>query len=407
MNSKRNPPRKSKKIVSQTMIKKPLLRDVFLSSDYGRFLQDIKIRIRTSRIKAALSVNCELIVLYWEIGKSIVRQQKKDGWGKAVVERLAEDLQKELPSESGFSAINLWRMRAFYLSWTKDVKKLQNDIRKTRDGILSQTATDLTAEILSQLVTELTEDQPPSTLSAIPWGHNLVLLHKLNGPIQRLWYARQTIEHGWSRSVLVHQIETGLYERQGKALTNFSATLPTPQSDLASQLIKDPYNFGFIGLGTDISERQLEGALIDRIKDFLMELGKGFSFIGQQYHLEVVGKDYFMDLLFYHLHLRCFIIIDLKVVPFEPEFAGKMNFYLSAVDDKLRHPADHPTIGIILCKKRNKIVVEYALCDTNKPMGVATYRILPAKLKADLPSAQQLEDWIKRNGPRSNKTPGY
>ncbi len=190
-------------------------------------------------------------------------------------------------------------------------------------------------------------------------------------------------------------------------MTNFSATLPIPQSDLASQLIKDPYNFGFIGLGTDISERQLEGALIDRIKDFLMELGKGFSFIGQQYHLEVVGKDYFMDLLFYHLHLRCFIIIDLKVVPFEPEFAGKMNFYLSAVDDKLRHPADHPTIGIILCKKRNKIVVEYALCDTNKPMGVATYRILPAKLKADLPSAQQLEDWIKRNGPGSNKTPGY
>jgi len=270
---------------------------------------------------------------------------------------------------------------------------------------LAQAARDINTKALAQLARQLDGSIIPPEVTEIPWFHNVVLVEKLKSPIKRLWYARQTIEHGWSRAVLVHQIETGLYERQGKALTNFSATLPTPQSDLARQLIKDPYNFGFIGLGTDISERQLEDSLVNRIKDFLMELGKGFSFIGQQYHLEVGGKDYFMDLLFYHLHLRCFIIIDLKVVPFEPEFAGKMNFYLSAVDDKLRHTEDHPTIGIILCKKRNKIVVEYALRDTNKPMGVATYRMLPAKLKAELPSAQQIEAGIKNNGPVGNGGP--
>ena len=383
--------------MGQAVIKKPRRRDVSLPADYGRFLEDIKTRIRTARVKAALSVNRELIELYWKIGEAIVRQQKKEGWGKAVVERLAEDIQRGFPGISGFSALNLWRMRAFYLSWTEDVKNLQKVVRESKGEKLSQVATDLPAEILSQLVTELTTSKLPASVAVLPWGHNLALIHKLKDPIQRLWYSKQAIEHGWSRAVLVHQIDSDLYSRQGKALTNFPATLPAPQSDLARQLIKDPYNFDFLGLGPDLNERQLEQALIDRLKVFLVELGKGFSFVGRQYPLEVGGEDYFLDLLFYHLHLRCFVVIDLKVVPFKPEFAGKMNFYLSAVDDLLKHRDDQPSIGLILCKKRNRIVVEYALRDTTKPMGVATYKVLPPKLKAELPSARQIEDGIKKN----------
>ena len=194
--------------------------------------------------------------------------------------------------------------------------------------------------------------------------------------------------------MLVHQIESDLYSRQGMAVTNFQVTLPGPQSDLAQQLVKDPYNFEFLGLGPDISERQLEGALIDRLKDFLIELGKGFAFVGRQYPLGVAGEDYYLDLLFYHLHLRCYVVIDLKVVPFKPEFAGKMNFYLSAVDDQLCHREDQPSIGLILCKERNRLVVEYALRDARKPMGVATYRVLPRKLKGELPTARQIEKGI-------------
>jgi predicted nuclease of restriction endonuclease-like (RecB) superfamily len=230
----------------------------------------------------------------------------------------------------------------------------------------------------------------------IPWFHNCMILDKVQDTVQRDWYTRATIEHGWSRAVLVHQIESDLYGRQGTALTNFQATLPPPQSDLAQQCIKDPYNFEFLGLGQDISERQLEKALIERLKDFLIELGKGFAFVGQQYHLDVGGEDYYIDLLFYHLHLRCYVVIDLKVVPFKPEFAGKMNFYLSAVDDRMRHPADQPAIGLILCKERNRLVVEYALRDTTKPMGVVTYRILPRRLKGELPTATEIKRGLGR-----------
>lgn len=244
--------------------------------------------------------------------------------------------------------------------------------------------------ILSQLVTELDSKTPPACLLALPWGQNLALLHKLTDPLQRLWYARQTIEHGWSRAVLEHQIESDLYGRQGKALTNFKATLPAPQSDLAQQLVKDPYNFEFLGLGAELAERRLEQGLIGRLKDFLVELGKGFAFVGQQYHLEVGGEDFYIDLLFYHLHLRCYVVIDLKVESFKPEFAGKMNFYLAAVDDLLRHADDRPTIGLILCKDRNRVVVEYSLRDAKKPMGVTTYRTLPRQLQGELPTAKQI-----------------
>jgi predicted nuclease of restriction endonuclease-like (RecB) superfamily len=327
---------------------------VLLPPDYPKLLEEIKARVHASRIRASVSVNRELILLYWEIGRLILQRQEAEGWGAKVIDRLAVDLGREFPDMKGFSSRNLKYMRAFAEAYP---------------------ARAFVQEVLAQ----------------ITWYHNITLLEKVKDQVQREWYIRATIEHGWSRAVLVHQIESDLYGRQGAALTNFQATLPAPQSDLAQQIIKDPYNFEFLGLGQEISERQLEKALIERLKDFLIELGKGFAFVGQQYHLDVGGEDYYIDLLFYHLHLRCYVVIDLKVVPFKPEFAGKMNFYLSAVDDRMRHPADQPSIGLILCKERNRLVVEYALRDTTKPMGVATYRILPRKLKGELPTARQIE----------------
>jgi predicted nuclease of restriction endonuclease-like (RecB) superfamily len=238
----------------------------------------------------------------------------------------------------------------------------------------------------------------PQLVAQLPWGHNILLLEKIKDDSERDWYMRQTIEHGWSRNVLVHQIESKLYDRQGKAQSNFTRTLPTPQSDLAQQLLKDPYNFDFLTLGDDAHERDLERGLLDHIRSFLLELGVGFAFVGSQYHLEIGDRDFYIDLLFYHLKLRCFVVIDLKMTEFEPEFTGKMNFYLSAVDDLLRHPEDAPSIGLILCKSRNNVIVEYTLRDTGKPIGISAYeltRSLPEKLQGNLPTIEELENELR------------
>ena len=226
----------------------------------------------------------------------------------------------------------------------------------------------------------------------MPWGHAIKLVEAAKSPDERLWYARQAVEHGWSRNVLAHQIESGLHARRGKALTNFARTLPAPQSDLAQELIKDPYSFDFLALGPEMSERELERGLLEHLRALILELGKGFAFVGSQYHLEVGGQDYYLDLLFYHLRLRCFVVVELKIEEFKPEFAGKMNFYLSAVDDRLRHETDAPSIGIILCKRKNEVIVEYALRDAAKPMGVAEYRLsqaLPEPLQSELPTVAE------------------
>jgi len=228
----------------------------------------------------------------------------------------------------------------------------------------------------------------------IPWFHNCVLLDKVKRPEERIWYIRQNISHGWSRNVLVHQIESGLYERQGRALANFERTLPAPQSELARQILKDPYNFDFLTIGKEAQERDLEEALLSHLQEFLLELGVGFAFVGSQYHMEVGDQDFYIDLLFYHLNLRCYVVIDLKISEFQPEHAGKMNFYLSAVDDILRHPGDEPSIGIVLCRGRNRVIAEYALRGINRPMGVAEYQLskaLPENLKGSLPSIEELE----------------
>lgn len=322
---------------------------------YAALLAELKERIRTARLRTAASVNRELVVLYWTIGRDILVRQAAEGWGARVIDRLAADLRRSFPEMTGLSARNLRYMRAFAEAYP--------------DG-----------EIVQQVAAQL------------PWGHQMRLLDLVGDPAERLWYARQVVEHGWSRNVLVHQIESGLHRRQGKALTNFARTLPAPQSDLAQQLVKDPYSFDFLALGPETSERELERGLLEHLRALILELGKGFAFVGSQYHLEVGGQDYYLDLLFYHLRLRCFVILDLKIEEFKPEFAGKMGFYLSAIDDQLRHASDAPSIGIILCKGKNEVVVEYALRDLAKPMGVAEYRLsdaLPEKLRAELPTVAE------------------
>ncbi|MFH0982869.1 MAG: PDDEXK nuclease domain-containing protein [Planctomycetota bacterium] len=354
-----------------------------LPAGYAALLEDIKARIRAAQVKAARSVNRELIELYWSIGQDIVQRQREEGWGKGVVERLAADLQREFPGVAGFSPQNIWYMRAFCLAWTDEVRHLQQTVRET-DG-----------PILQPAVGELDGQSLPQPVAEIPWGHNIQIITKIKDPVQRLWYAQETIRNGWSRAMLVHWIESDLYARQGKAVTNFKSTLPAPQSDLAGELVRDPYNFDFLTLRQDAAERELEEGLLEHVRKFLLELGAGFAFVGRQVQLEVAGEDYFLDLLFYHLRLRCFIIIDLKVQPFRPEFAGKMNFYLSAVDDQMRHPDDKPSIGLILCKSRNRTIAEYALRDLVKPVGVARYvtrlvESLPAELRGALPTVEQL-----------------
>jgi predicted nuclease of restriction endonuclease-like (RecB) superfamily len=324
---------------------------------YDDFLRDLKERIRNAQIRAALAVNRELVLLYWQIGRDILARQGQQGWGARVIDRLAADLRHAFREMQGFSPRNLKYMRAFAEAWPDE-------------------------QIVQQLVAQ------------IPWGHNVRILDYVKDPEQRAWYVRQTIYYGWSRSILVHQIETGLYDRQGQAITNFDRTLPSPQSDLAQQLLKDPYNFDFLTLGPDAHERDMERGLLEHLRAFLLELGIGFAFVGSQHPLEVGGEEFRLDLLFYHLRLRCFVVIDLKLSEFRPEFAGKMNFYLSAVDDLLRHPDDQPTIGIVLCKTKNRVIAEYALRDLNKPIGVSQYQLLealPEQLKGNLPTIAELE----------------
>jgi predicted nuclease of restriction endonuclease-like (RecB) superfamily len=290
----------------------------------------LKTRIRQAQLQAVLAVNHELTLLYWRIGRDILERQHRFGWGAKIIDRLASDLRGEFPAMKGFSRTNLLYMRSFAAAWPD-------------------------RSFVQQVVGQ------------IPWGHNLRILELVKTFPEREWYIRQTIQNGWSRNVLVHQIDSGLYRRQGKAQTNFTRTLPVPQSDLAQQVLKDPYNFDFLTLAQNAREKELESGLLDHLRKFLLELGVGFSFVGSQYPIEVDGEDFKIDLLFYHLKLRCFVLIDLKMGSFKPEYAGKMSFYLSAVDDLLRHSDDQRSIGLILCKSKRAIVAEYTLRDSSKP----------------------------------------
>ncbi len=364
------------------------LKSTGLPADYALILESLKSRVQQSQTKAMLSVNRELIQLYWDIGRQIAQRQEREGWGRGVVERLASDLQKAFPGIQGFSKDNIWRMRMFYLAYRSVPTILAQPVPELEPRTQSRQ--------VAQRVPELPDTAPPQPVASIPWGHNVVLMQKVKDQFQRLWYAARTLEHGWSRTILTVQIEGGLFERQGKAVTNFTETLPKPQSELALQSLKDPYLFDFLTLHDDAIERDLEQGLVDHVQKFLLELGAGFAFVGRQVHLSVGEDDFYIDLLFYHLKLRCFVVIDLKMKKFTPSDAGQLNFYLSAVDSLMKHPTDHPTIGLILCKKRDQMTAEYALRDINKPIGVAEWQTklvqsLPESLTGSLPSIEQIE----------------
>ena len=330
-----------------------------LPADYGPLLADLKSRVRAAQVKAALSVNREMILLYWHIGRRILDSQREHGWGAHVVERLSKDLRSEFPDMAGFSTTNLRYMRVFAEAWPDEA-------------------------IREQVAREL------------PWWHNVILLKRLQEPQLREWYGRKALQYGWSRNILELQIETRLHEREGKAITNVAQALPPPQSDLAQQVVKDPYTFDFLTIAGKVKEKVIEKGLVDHVQQMLLELGVGFAFVGRQVKFEVDGRQYSVDLLFYHLKLRCFVVIDLKAGAFEPEHVGKLNFHLSLVDDRLRHPADAPTIGLVLAREKSRLTVEYALRDLKKPIGVAEWQTrlvdaLPPELKDALPSIEDIE----------------
>ena len=334
--------------------------------EYLEWVKELKEKVRLAQIKAAVKVNSTLLRFYWELGSEIVEKQKNSNWGDGFIKQLSKDLTSEFPEMKGFSYSNIKYIRQWYLFWSQAKIKSQ------------------------QLVGELEE----LLIFQIPWGHNIVIISKTNSIEEALFYAQKTIENGWSRNVLIHQIESGLFERSGKAIANFKKVLPALQSDLAQQTLKDPYNFDFLIMREKYNERELENALIKNITDFLLELGSGFSYVGKQYKLTVDNEDFYIDLLFYNIKLHSYVVIELKTGKFKPEYAGKLNFYISAVDNILKSEKDNPTIGLIICKEKKRTVVEYALNDIEKPMGVSEYKLtklLPEKYKLSLPSIEEIE----------------
>lgn len=326
--------------------------------EYKKFIERIKTNILRYQMKSVVQVNRQLLTLYWSIGENIVKKQEQFGWGDAIVEQVAKDLQKAFPAMKGFSRSNIFNMRQWYLFYIKANEKVQ------------------------QLVGQL------------PWGHNILIINKIKSIPEAVFYLKETIRNNWSRNLLQHQIELGLFKRAGKSIHNFKTTLPKPQSDLAHQTLKNPYIFDFLNIQSGVVEKDIERQLTKHITKFLLELGTGFSFVGNQYHIEVSNQDYYIDLLFYHLKLHCYVIIELKTGDFKPEYAGKLNFYLSTVDDLIKHPSDNPSIGLILCRTRNEIVVEYALKDITKPIGISEYKLvesIPKEFKSTLPSVEEIE----------------
>lgn len=339
---------------------------VNLPKGYAQWLNEVKERIRASQQKAVLAANREMILLYWQIGHDILERQNRQGWGSKVIDHLADDLHREFPNIKGFSPSNLKYMRRF-----------------------------------AELCPNCQIGQQP--VDQLPWSHIIMLLTKIANTEHREWYARAAIEHGWSRTVLVHQIESGLIHRQGKA--TFSNQLPSSHSELVQQAFKDPYLFDFLNVGKEAHERDIETALVDHITRFLLELGAGFAYVGRQVHFELEGDDFYIDLLFYHLKLRCYVVVELKAGAFKPEYAGKLNFYLSAVDAMMKHENDNPSIGLILCKDKKKFMAEYALKDISKPVGVSEYRLseaVPEDFKGSLPTIEEIEAELSDNNQDHN-----
>ncbi|WP_257667276.1 PDDEXK nuclease domain-containing protein [Parapedobacter tibetensis] len=340
-----------------------------ITVEYKTWIAEVKTKVRSSQIKAALAVNSELIGFYWELGRMITEMQARFQWGDKVIDRASNDLKEEFPDMNGLSPRNLKYCRQFYQFYHTSIGQ----------------------QVVAQLSNNL--------LDKTPWGHNILIFSKSKDVEEARFYLQQTIENNWSRDTLALQLKSNLYERNGKAITNFKYTLPEPVSDLAQQTLKDPYVFDFITMAKSYKERDIENQLIQHITKFLLELGKGFAFIGRQYHLVVGENDYYLDLLFYHTRLKCYTVVEIKNTAFIPEYAGKLNFYLSAVDSLVKLPDDNPTIGILLCRDKNNIEAEFALRDINKPMGVSEFQlaeVLPDNLKSSLPSVEELEEQLKK-----------
>lgn len=368
-------------------MKKPASTTVAISADYRKFVEELKARVVSARISAARAITHEAILLYWDIGRGIVEKQKENGWGDSVVEMVAADLQRAFPGTKGFSPQNIWRMQQFYLLHNQEeflaqvVREIEHDGNRAPTG-----------ELLSQAVREM--------VATVPWGHYANGLLRVIDPAARLWYLRATSRFGWSRNVLLNQIKVAAYERAvtEKKTHNFPLAMPEYLAEQADEMLNSSYNLEFLGIRREVKERELEDRLISRLQAFLLELGYGFCFVGRQHRIVLGKKEYFIDLLFYHRHIKALVAFELKVGPFEPEHAGKMDFYLNLLNDKERGPEDQPSIGIILCAEKDDVEVEYALRSKANPIGVAAYTLqskLPGALKGKLPSAKQLADLVR------------
>lgn len=370
-----------------------------ISSEYSRWISDIKLRIRQCQIKASLKVNTELLKLYWDLGVDIVEKQQNARWGDGFLKQMSQDLIKEFPEMKGFSQRNLERMRAWYLFYHQGLSNATQVVPQleSQNEITAQLVPQLPGNSDKQRLIEYS-DAIKSVFFSVPWGHHILILQRCQEIEKALFYIQQTVENNWSRSVLDWQIDSKLYERQGKAVSNFSDTLPSPQSDLVQQVTKDPYIIDIMGIRKEMEERELEAHLDSHISQYLLELGKGFTYYGRQIHIKVDGEDFYIDQLFYHVRLHCYVVVELKAVKFKPEHIGQLNFYVSAVDSQMRGQGDNPTIGLLICKDKNDVVAEYSLRNVKSPIGVSSVQIydqLTADYKSSLPTIEEIEEHLK------------
>lgn len=363
---------------------------------YKSWLSEIKQQIQQAQLKASIVVNKELLSLYWLIGKEICEKEINSNWGDGLIDQLSIDLLKAFPEIKGFSRTNLFYIKKWYVFYTQST--VQNTIpsslkrKPSKDIIVPQAVGQLPKKALQN-------EKVPQLVGQIPWGHHREIISKVKTVNEALFYITETVKNNWSRSVLVAQINSKLYKRQGKSINNFELTLPRLQSDLAKETFKNPYNFELLGMALNVTERELENSLINHIKTFLLELGQGFAYMGKQFPIQVNGDAFYIDLLFYHTRLHCYVVVELKVEDFKPEFVGKLNFYLNAVDAEVKQKTDNPTIGLLLCKTPNKVVVEYTLKNIKAPLGVSEYKVqnaLPKNMQSQLPSIKQLEKELKK-----------
>ena len=371
------------------------MKVILSKSEFSNWIDAVKQNILQAQIKASLSVNRELIHLYWYLGKEIYVKQKESYWGENFLESVSRELKRSFPAMSGFSTDNIRFMKRMYLFYNQET--IADDLNTVVPEKSAQVVQQTNEVIIAQAVQHLQEDELLALLSSIPWGHHTTILRKIKDVDKALFYVNQTFANNWSRSVLEYQIETDLYGRQGNAITNFKKTMPAIHSDLANAILKDPYNFEFIALSEKANEAELEAQLVGNISQFLLELGKGFAYMGKQFKLKVGKKEYRTDLLFYHTRLKCYIVIELKINEFEPEYIGKLNFYISAINEFVKDESDNPTIGILLCKNKDNYEVEFSLKDINKPIGVSeyTYKELPETIRKELPTMEELTDTIR------------